>query len=119
MSGELFYFGCIGSPGHDYWQFRDGRPVSVTYKSKPPGPWGNGIDSKDISPAVGNQGDAYMHYKDGWTALAIVDRTGDSRPNSRSVFLTEGNLSFAAMLMLVVDECDLLDRIGEVREASS
>lgn len=111
----MFYFGCIpeAGGGHRYWKFSNGHRIG--WLDGVPGPWGDSIDSTKISPAYGRQGDAYMHYKDGWTALAIVDRTGDSRPGSRSVFITEGHLSFDAMLMLIVDECDLLSRIGEPR----
>lgn len=82
--------------------------------SKQPGPWGDSIDGRAMYPSNGRQGHAALHHKDGWTALCINDRSVDSRPGSHSAFLTEGTLTFDAMLALIYDECDLLYRIGEV-----
>jgi hypothetical protein len=37
-----------------------------------------------------------VHHKNGWTALAMPDRTGDGRGNSHSVFLFEEIIGFSA-----------------------
>lgn len=44
------------------------------------------------------QGEAALHHKDGWTALAFWDRTGDSRGNSSSTFFFEGTLDYQEAL---------------------
>lgn len=44
------------------------------------------------------QGHAELHHRDGWTALAFWDRTGDSHPNSNSTFIFDAELDFAGAL---------------------
>ncbi len=39
-------------------------------------------------------GNAVMFWGRGWTFLSFWDRSGDSRPNSNSTFLFEGEYSF-------------------------
>lgn len=46
------------------------------------------------------QGHAALHYKDGWTALAWHDFTGDERGGSNSLVLARGILSFDEMVAL-------------------
>lgn len=45
------------------------------------------------------QGVAALHHRDGWTALAFWDRSGDSRGNSNSVFLFDTELTFEGALV--------------------
>ncbi len=89
-----FYFGCHQRPGHFFWTNRMNR---VSIADGPIGPWGYDVDGK-LSPSHGEQSVAAVHHKNGWTALAMNDRSQDSRPNSHSVFLSEGNLTFEQML---------------------
>jgi len=43
------------------------------------------------------QGEALIHHLDGFTVMAMWDRTGDSRPGSSSTFVIEGTHGFEAM----------------------
>jgi len=44
------------------------------------------------------QGHARLTHHNGWTILAFWDRTGDSRGNSNSAFLEQGEHSFDEMV---------------------
>lgn len=84
------YFGCWRDLGHNF-HTADGR--SAVYRSGPPTPWGYGVEK--LPPQASKaQGDAAVHHKDGWTALAIHDYTVDSRGNSKSVFCFPEVLGF-------------------------
>lgn len=90
------YFGCVGECGHYYWRRGEGgRP----YKFRNPGrslhdemaaasPWGSSIDGglfpRNQGPS--KQGEAHTFHRDGWTALAFLDRSVDTRPGSWSVY---------------------------------
>lgn len=117
------YFGCARGidgrreVGH-HWYEPNREPTRWTLWSvsgrvaEPLNPWGI-IDGK-LAPrlvrgqlAIGAhprrgeeaaQGVALLHYKDGWTALAFWDRSGDRRGNSSSTFLFDEELGFAAAL---------------------
>ena len=81
---EVWSFGCIGEPGH-YLRRPDGRH-EWDAKAQP---WGWTIDG---GLCEGNKcgpidGKTWEHHKDGWTAVAMWDRSGDSRGASCTVFL--------------------------------
>jgi hypothetical protein len=64
-------------------------------------PWGLKIDGSLAPDAIGQiEGLALLHHKDGWTAVAFWDRTGDHRGGSNSVFLAKGEFTFDEMLDL-------------------
>jgi hypothetical protein len=44
------------------------------------------------------EGEALVHHKDGWTALAFWDRTVDKRGACCSVYLAEGIFTFEQMV---------------------
>jgi hypothetical protein len=46
------------------------------------------------------QGEALIHHLDGFTVMAMWDRTGDSRPGSSSTFVMEGTHAYPAMCRL-------------------
>lgn len=91
---EVWFFGCIGEPGH-YLHRPDGR-IEWTRVH----PWGSKIDGGLCGGNKYNipDGVTYEHHKDGWTAVALWDRSGDSRPASNSVFLVWANASTAEIL---------------------
>lgn len=93
---KAIYFGCLGGVGHFYYDIA-GRSLGI--RSKELGlPWER-VDGA-LTPGkrdrrgrldyhaqdATHQGEAAIHHKDGWTALAIHDFTVDSRPGSNSVF---------------------------------
>lgn len=106
---RVFYFGCITDAGHCLYEAGAGH---ITQAVRFPGnnPWGVNIDTglcpgvkdrhgfTDTVRSVQTEGLAEVHHKDGYTALAFWDRTGDSRPGSNSVFLAEGTHDFAKMI---------------------
>jgi hypothetical protein len=93
---EVYYFGCIGSVGHGFY----GGPKETWGDN--PSPWPRidcaltpgRRDCRGRLETKGVQGEAAIHYLDGWTALAIHDFTVDSRPGSNSVFLIHDTLDF-------------------------
>jgi hypothetical protein len=103
------YFGCpCGVAGHrdaGHFYYDTKMRSRGLGRDATTGPWGGGIDSK-LAPREWDshrapempQGVAALHHKDGWTALAFWDRSGDSRPNSNSAFLFDETLDFDAAL---------------------
>lgn len=102
---HAFYFGCVDQAGHYLWGASGGgRPLRLrrdgmeTLLGTMPGwtrkegnkkaliPWGWMIDGKLIPQHYG-EGEAALHHKDGWTALAFWDMSVDTRPRSVSCFL--------------------------------
>lgn len=105
------YFGCLHDNGHAF-HTPDGS--SATYKTTVPTPWGYGVE--DLTPkSTTKQGAAALHRKEGWTALAVHDYTGDSRPNSKSVFCFAADLDIDEVMFSVVAFFPTINqRIGEI-----
>lgn len=61
----------------------------------PDGAW------KRTGPEI--EGDALLHHKDGWTALAFWDRTVDTRMACCSVYVANAILSFKEIVELAQD----------------
>ena len=93
---KVYYFGCFDEVGH-YLYYPDGR--SVYERDATPWSW-PAIDGSLAPEGQQVQGLALLHKKDGWTAIAFWDRTFDSRGNSNSAFLAEGDFTFEEMLEL-------------------
>jgi hypothetical protein len=111
-SGESvpLYFGCYyNEPGHGF-HHRNG--MAATYKAPAPTPWGYGVES--LAPERG-QGQAALHHKAGWTALAVDDFTVDDRPGSKSVFCFPEVLGFDDALSAAREHFpSIVERIGRV-----
>lgn len=106
---DAYYFGCWGQPGH-YIHGPGGR--SVNRQARESLPWnesdcdgnlqpGSEVNDRERSwrrdgPQV--QGPCRIHHREGWTAMAFWDRTGDRRSNSCSVVVVRGHLLFGDML---------------------
>lgn len=59
-------------------------------------PWAYKVDA-ELAPKTQNyqtQGLVKRHVKDGWTALAFWDRTGDARPGSNTAFFFNRVLTY-------------------------
>jgi hypothetical protein len=99
---EVIYFGCVGGPGHFFFKpgLQRGRDIESAQ------PWGWQVDGwlcpgttvdrfgHPHTPIHQLEGDAALHHKDGWTALAFWDRSCDARPGCNSVFLIKGEFDF-------------------------
>lgn len=88
---RAYYFGCWRSAGHYFWT---PGPSSVRERYQETVarlPWDK-VDGK-LHPS-GVQSEAALHHAGGWTALAMADRTVDSRGGSNSVFFFQDVLTF-------------------------
>jgi hypothetical protein len=100
---SFYYFGCWGREAGHYLRSADGaygladrrRVADIVYTN----PWKTNIDG-GLCPGSRKQGDALLHHKDGWTAVAYWDNSVDERPGSNSVFLSDQNLGFNEMIEL-------------------
>ncbi len=91
---DAYYYGCYSHVGHRMHD-RDSYPDWDFLKNNP---WGIGVDG-DLCPDNKQiQGQACVHHKDGWTALAFWDRSIDSNPGSISVFILSGTHDFSIMV---------------------
>lgn len=111
-SPRMYYFGPLEKPGH-YLYREDGWTVSMFEDQDAVCPWKHfEIDGKlqpgcpDPADRLRNrtrpmcEGEALLHHKDGWTALAFWDFTVDTRPGSSSTYIAEGILTFEEMVEL-------------------
>lgn len=91
---KTYYFGCWRVPGHRMWKPNGAcmrwDHTTASYHDIDI-PWDK-IDGT-LNPSE-RQGEAAIHHKGRWTALAFADRSEDSRPGSNSVFFFEGILTF-------------------------
>lgn len=93
MNPEVLFFGCYGSPGHGLNSPRTGY---LRYDSTP---WGNKLDGGLLTDDYykeahkGVLGAVKVHHKDGWTAIAFWDRSGDSRGGSNTAFLVAAHMT--------------------------
>lgn len=99
---HLFYFGPLREPGH---YLHDQSHRCLWPDNDRIGPWRIGELDGGLCPNVSPEacwkrtgpeieGDALLHHKDGWTALAFWDRTVDTRPACCSVYVADAVLSF-------------------------
>lgn len=106
---KLFYFGPLDEAGHYLWDQSHRRlwPEMV-------GPWRLGELDGGLCPNVHQdavwkrtgpeiEGDAILHHKDGWTALAFWDRSVDTRPACCSVYVANATLTFKEIVELAQD----------------
>lgn len=102
---QVFYFGCVGEPGHhlrapDDISMRGHRTALREFERD--NPWGIRKIDTGLCPVEEGQpqGRALLHYKAGWTAIAFWDRSVDFRKGSNSVFFAEGEHGFDEMLAI-------------------
>jgi hypothetical protein len=92
---KAYYFGRWKQDGHYLWS-NDGH-----YFSRTEIPWTLAELDGSLQPRPEIVGHARLHHRMGWTALAIWDRSGDSRPGSTSVFMFEGKLNYQETLQAI------------------
>ena|SRR5579863_4959433 len=99
---HMYYFGCWRIIGHHIY-LPDG---SSAWRLLIDGglPWSNkDLDTGLCPPGPKTtdgqiQGNARLHHKNGWTAMAFWDRSIDNRVDSNSVFIIQQTLDFKKML---------------------
>ncbi len=106
---NVYYFGPLNEAGH----YLHDQSHRVIWPDRI-GPWRVGELDGGLCPNVSPdavwkrtgpeiEGDAILHHKDGWTALAFWDRTIDTRGACCSVYLADGSFSFEEMVALAQD----------------
>src|SRR5882672_9608130 len=97
ITEPIYYFGCLDVPGHSL----HGSPRLKLQDT----PWGTQLDGgllKNTPDVV--DGTVVLHWKEGWTAAAFWDRSGDSRGGSCSVFLVHQTVNWIQLLERVAME---------------
>jgi hypothetical protein len=101
----LYYFGCVERAGH--YLFRptsDGRPWRADDEDIPAdwpfGERGWKLDSTYAPLGPERQSRANVIHVEGWTVLAMWDRSVDQRGKCNANFVAKGELDFAAMVAL-------------------
>lgn len=94
---RVFYFGYLGD-GH--YLYESGKLLTLDDLATPFGYLDGELAPDTTKLGKGWQCQGLCSYlkKDGWTAVAFWDRTGDGRFNSNSVFIANYNLSFEGVL---------------------
>lgn len=96
-----YYYGVwVGDESGHGLCSQDGRTV-INNES----PWTiKELDTNWLHDEIGGQrqpeGIATLIHEIGWTALAFWDRSGDDRFKSRSVFVAQGTMTFAKIMVL-------------------
>jgi len=98
-SPRIYYFGYNGSGHHMVNEGFEVLPWSMKDDCTPWGMFTDGTLCPDLK-GYQTEGVAALHHKDGWTALAFWDRSGDKRFNSNSAFFTQGEYTFEEMLAI-------------------
>lgn len=102
---EAYYFGCWGDTGY-YWMAPDRymRTKDIVERVGPGvHPRIDGGFCPGSSRAYGRksraeaEGEAALHHIDGWTVLALWDRSVDDRHGSNSNFVARGTHDYATM----------------------
>lgn len=95
---ECYYFGCVGEPGHFLY---DSSLRSVGGGSITGWPWRRGGLDCEYAPggSDGPQklGVTALAHHEGWTVLAMWDRSVDKRGNSNAAFIARGEHDEGAM----------------------
>lgn len=99
---RAFYFGTYERAGHYLWDsnwegiWPEHPHQGVEKIQWGPLPWRN-IDG-GLCAKGARQGEAALHHRDGWTALAFPNYIDDNRGGSNSAFFFEATLDFAQAL---------------------
>lgn len=105
---EAYYFGCWKDTGH-YWHDRSGRSILHRFDERFPESLRKGHIDGNFCPGAPVElygrhsrpeveGEASLHYIEGWTVLAWWDRSVDHRSASNSALVVKGTYDFTAIL---------------------
>jgi len=100
---QALYFGPYDRPGH--FLFLPGGRMVNEYNTSCPWKQIDGVLQQGcvfkfmrFQNGVENQGEAILHYRDGWTALCFWDRCVDRRGACNSNFFFDQSMSFEAAI---------------------
>lgn len=108
----MIYFGCYGEPGHAFFQSGPYGPQGLPRVQRETLPWTASECDGNLQPGTAElksphkwkrserqvEGVCRLHRRQGWTAMAFWDRSGDRRGNSCSVVMTDREYNFAEMV---------------------
>jgi hypothetical protein len=108
----MYYFGCFGPPGHYFFRPSRFGPIHADKLASHTVPWTPAECDGNLQPGTAEMKKGYqgqrpnkqvegvcrLHSRNGWTAVAFWDRTGDERRNSCSVFIKDGEYDFHDMV---------------------
>lgn len=102
MKEPCYYFGCIGRPGH-YLFASPCHMVRMEPTEWPFGADGWMLDGKYPPPGREEQSVALVVHVDGWTVMAMWDRSVDRRGKCNSNFVAHGEHTFDEMVALAAE----------------
>lgn len=114
--GGMFYFGCWNDIGH-YLHDRHG----VSVRSAGPFDPSKNIDGIFV-PMSTKEDERLLNlaHTNGWTVLAMWDRSVDARPGSNAAFLVEGMLTEMGMRALAIrDFPRIVERLVALKAAKT
>ena len=94
---DVLYFGWEPPSGH---RLRSRKGMAIAYDSTP---WGQIIDCGLAPHGRGNKivdGLVATYHKDGWTAIAFWDQSGDRRPGSNTAFFVNITMTTEGLICL-------------------
>lgn len=95
LTAEVLYFGFVANFGHDLRSKR--RRVDI-YKDTP---WGARLDGGLLECVPDNPNGKWHEFqKDGWSAVAFWDRSGDKRGASNTAFIVHDEMDGKSILEL-------------------
>lgn len=83
---DTIYFGIADGFVHEF--LMNGKRL-LKFTPQDVCPWTKSDFTSELASPGSPQGTAWLHYKDGWTAVGVSDYTGDSSENSRSIFIID------------------------------
>lgn len=111
---RAFFFGCWDSPGH-FIHDEHGRCVrsselgTCPWKAESidgklaPGASSRMLNRVGVREAIQIEGEAVLHLRDDWAALAFWDRSVDTRYGCNGAFLVEGVTTAAEVIAVAVE----------------
>jgi hypothetical protein len=113
---ECYYFGCQRDAGHYWWDAssqsmgsrRAEMRVGAQIASKIDGGFCPGVSTNPNRPYDRTrpevEGEAALHYVDGWTILGFWDRSVDKRGACNSNFIIRGHCTFDEVLQIAREQ---------------
>jgi hypothetical protein len=95
---DVYFWGCVQSVGHYLWGFKGGRLANVRHDGRVPWKLVDGVlcpgaDHNGYAESYRQvEGQAKLHHRDGWTALAWWDRSVDRRGGANAALFARGVL---------------------------
>lgn len=90
---DVWYFGWSQYGGHALYRRNETSSIPLDAT-----PFGRSIDGSLCPQPERVDGRVALEHRDGWTAVAFWDRSGDKRPGSNTVFLTRADCGTMELL---------------------